>query len=155
MPEHVNISVNPHVGVNPDWNHQCGLTLLEVMIALLLFTFSIMAVSSMQVHSMKSNASTRNGIHDVLAACKSLEKVLAMPYDDVLLVDPDNGYSPMSPDHGPFLIAKTNSTIEWEVSEGFPIRNAKKIAVTIHRFDQGRTRSPLTLVYIKAKGIGQ
>jgi len=136
---------------NVYWKEQNGLTLLELMIAMLFFTVGIMAVSSMLVTSIKSNSKAHKGVCDAVVASRHLEQILAMSYDDALLTDTDNGDTPLSPDHGPFCIAATRSTIEWEIAEDYPAPNTKKITVTIRGPAQGGVENAITIAYVKSR----
>lgn len=130
-----------------------GLTLLENMIALLIFTVALMGIASMQVRSSKIDTEARLAFCRSMVATEYLETFLALPFDDPLLVDPDNGYTPAVADHGPFMMASGRGTIEWEVDDRFPVPNAKRVSVTIRtRGDSGR-RKEVIYDYIKTKGF--
>jgi prepilin-type N-terminal cleavage/methylation domain-containing protein len=133
--------------------NQRGLTLLENLIALLIFTVVLLGAASMQLHSMKINADASRAFCHSMAATEILETILALPFDDPLLSDPDDGYAPDVADHGPFRIASSRATIEWEVDDRFPVPDAKRVSVTIRTtVDHGR-RKVFTYDYIKAKGF--
>lgn len=129
-----------------------GMTLLETMIALLVFSIGVLGVASMQVCGMSNNARALANTYDSAAACQYLETISVLPFDDPLLSDPDDGYAPDDPDHGPFVIPATLSTIEWEVDDQFPIDNAKRISVIIRRRGQDIAGGIPTYDYIKIKG---
>jgi len=132
---------------------QAGLTLLETMIALFVFSVGVLGVASMQVNSMHMNAEARRATCDSIAASEYLEAILAVPYDDPLLRDPDDGFAPGSADHGPFKIKATNSTIEWEVDDRFPVPNTKRISITVRTIGNTLPSKVFTYEYIKAKGF--
>jgi prepilin-type N-terminal cleavage/methylation domain-containing protein len=130
-----------------------GMTLLETMIALLIFSIGVLGIASMQVCSMFNNAKALRLTEDEAAACRYLETILALPFEDPLLSDPDDGYAPSNPDHGPFVVASTSSTIEWEVDDQFPVNNAKRITLWVRLGGQGGSAPVLSFEYIKAKGV--
>ncbi len=130
-----------------------GLTLLETLIALLILSVGILGVASMQVGSIRNNAKARRATCDSVAASESLETILALPYDDPLLRDVDGGYKPSSPDHGPFKIAITLSTIEWEVDDHFPVPNTKRVSITVRMTGKSGMSRVFKYDYIKAKGL--
>ena len=130
---------------------QRGLTLVEVMIALAVFTVGILAVASLQGIGMNAISSAKKGIYDTVAAGGRLESILSMSYDDPLLIDTDDGYDPDNPDHGPFAIAATGSTIEWEVDDDFPAPSTKRISVTVRRPDRSGVFRTFTYEYVKSK----
>jgi hypothetical protein len=132
---------------------QVGLTLLETMIALFVFSVGVLGVASMQVGSMQMNAKAHRATCDSVAACKYLEAILALPFDDPLLRDPDDGFAPDSPDHGPFKIEATHSTIEWEVDDQFPVPNTKRVSITVRISGNPMPSKVFTYEYIKAKGF--
>ena len=128
-----------------------GMTLLEVMIALMLLCVGIMGVAAMLDVSAKSNQKARTGVENNLAAAFVMEQVLALPYDDPRLEDIDDGFDPQQPDHGPFDIGSRSTTVEWEVHRDFPVKNTKRVFVTVrskrgdnafqgHRYDYVKAR---------------
>jgi prepilin-type N-terminal cleavage/methylation domain-containing protein len=135
------------------FHNQKGLTLIENMIALLIFTLVLLGVASMQIHSMRINAEARRTFCQSMVATEYLETILGLPFDDPLLGDPDDGYAPENADHGPFIMVSGRGTIEWEVDGRLPVPDAKRISVTIRSpADVGR-RKVFTYEYLKTKGF--
>ena len=132
-----------------------GLTLIENMVALLIFTAALMGVASLQVYSMKVDGEARRAFHHSMAATEQLETILALPFDDPLLRDTDNGYTPEVADHGPFKIAESRATIEWEVDDRFAVPDAKRVSITIRTPGGGGRRKEFTYNYIKTRGFGK
>lgn len=130
---------------------QKGLTLLENMIALLLLTVALLGAASMQANSIKMNAQARRAFCHSMAVTEILETILSLPFDDPLLVDPDNRYAPAAADHGPFRIASTRATIEWEVDDGFPVTGAKRVSITIRTSSEAGRRKVFTYDYMKTR----
>ncbi len=108
-----------------------GLTLVEVMIALAIFSVGILAVAAMQNVGMAAMARARSGSDHARQAAGQIEAILSMDYDDPALADGDNGYHPESPDHGPQLLPGAKASIEWEVDDDFPFPGTKRIGVTV------------------------
>jgi hypothetical protein len=133
--------------------NQTGLTLLENMIALLLFTVILLGAATMQARSIKFNGEARWAFFHSMAVTESLETILALPFDDPLLDDPDNGYGPAEADHGPFGIASSRATIEWEVDDGFPVPGAKRVTITIRKAGDPGRRKVFTYDYMKTRGF--
>lgn len=131
--------------------NQNGLTLVEVMIALLIFTIGILAVAGMQLNSMRSTADAGKRLYDSVAASRELEKILSQPYDHPSLQDVDRGYHVDTPDHGPFPIQPGGSTVEWEVQDDFPTPASKRITVTIRSFGSNGQRRSFSYDYLKAR----
>ena len=110
-----------------------GMTLLEVVIALLFLTLGVLAVALMQVIGMQVSAHAGLRAGDCIAAADFIEELLSWPYDDPRIFDPDDGFRPASPDHGPVEIKSKGITIEWEVDGSLPMANVKMIFVTVRR----------------------
>ncbi|MCJ8501930.1 prepilin-type N-terminal cleavage/methylation domain-containing protein [Desulfatitalea alkaliphila] len=122
-----------------------GVTLIEIMIALFVFTVGVLAVASMQGVGMAGIAKARLGHAYSLAAGAHIEKLLSMPFDDPLLVDEDDGFHPETPDHGPFSVADGNGRLAWEIADDEPIPGGKRIRVMVTA--QGRGGAPLVFTY--------
>ena len=135
-----------------DLTKEKGLTLIEVMLALTIFTIGILAVAGMQVVSMKTIGNAHRQTCQSVSAANLIERILTQPYDDPLLQDRDNGYEPGVPDHGPYPMNGSPATIEWEVQDDFPVKGTKCITVTVRpkARGEGALRSPSTFQYVRA-----
>jgi type IV pilus assembly protein PilV len=71
-------------------SNEKGFTLLEIIIAISILTFGILAVASMQVSSMRGNSFAGSVTEATALAGDRLERLIALSYDDSLLND-DNG----------------------------------------------------------------
>lgn len=134
---------------------QAGLTLVDSMIALLLFSVGILGTLSMLTVSIYMNAQSRIQTGGLAAASQYLEFMLSLPFNDPLLQDSDDGFSPDTPDHGPFSIAATHSSVEWEVDDQFPLRDSKRVAITIRFAGRKGPRKVFRYEFIKARGFVQ
>lgn len=63
-----------------------GFTLIEVMIALAIFSIGLLAVYSMQISSVRGNAVARDLSDNVSIASARAEALIALPYEDADLV---------------------------------------------------------------------
>ncbi|MBI5063556.1 MAG: prepilin-type N-terminal cleavage/methylation domain-containing protein [Desulfatitalea sp.] len=133
--------------------NQNGLTLVEVMIALAIFSVGILAVAAMQNVGMTALARARSGSDHSRQAAGQIEAILSMDYDDPTLVDGDNGYHPETPDHGPQPLPGGQASIEWEVDDDFPFPGTKRISVTVHAPANGRGGGPVVYDYVKARNF--
>lgn len=129
-----------------------GFSLVEVMIAILLLGIGMVAIAAMQTQNVNSADHARRAIVDTLSVGNQLEHILAMPYNDALLIDTDGEYLLDQPDHGPYPIADTRSTIEWEVNDDAPSVNSKRVTVTVNRQGKGGIQHQVRYDYIKVRG---
>ena len=109
---------------------ETGLSLIETMLALLIFSVGILAAASMQTTSMQSTTRAKSTAYGSRAALAILEKIQALPYTDGLLTDKDGGYDLQNPDFGPIQIDDSSAMLEWEIQDGFPAPGLKRITVT-------------------------
>jgi prepilin-type N-terminal cleavage/methylation domain-containing protein len=133
------------------FTNQYGFTLLEVVIALLIFTIGLLAVAHMQVVSRYCINKAKKGLINDIAAANELERLLALAYEAPQLADLDDGYHPEKADHGPFDIAQTRSTIEWEVDDDYPAAHTKRITVTVRSVHRSGRPQIFSYDYIKSK----
>ena len=131
--------------------HNAGITLIETMLALLIFSVGILAAASMQSSSMKSNIRANQASQGSVAATAFIEMMSALPFDHSLLVDKDGVYDPQNPDFGPVAINGSSTRLEWEVEDDFPRSGLKHITVTARW--QGPAAQAMTLSYelVRAK----
>ncbi len=132
-----------------------GFSLVEVMMAVFVLSIGIVAVTSMQVTSLRQGDNARRSTLDAVNAGICLEQILAMPYNHALLSDTDSAFRPSNPDHGPYSIEDYGGTIEWEICDNFPSSNIKRITVTIRRSTQKGFMHTVSYEYLKAKGYRQ
>ncbi len=129
---------------------QRGLTLIEVMMALTIFTIGILAVAGMQGVSMKAIGKAHWQTRQSVCAASQIEGLLTKTYDHPLLIDTDNGYAPGAPDHGPYEIDGGPATIEWEVEDDFPVHGTKRITVTVRPLNASGSVTPSIFEYVRA-----
>ena len=97
-----------------------GFTLIEVLIALAIFSIGILAVASMQIQSINLNASAQMQSEATTLAVEWLERLKMLPYDHT---DLDEGNNPHQDQFGSY-------TIVWEVTEALDLPT-KRISVTV------------------------
>ena len=105
-----------------------GLTLIEVMLAMAVFSVGILAAASMQTNGMRSMVSARQRLYNTTAAAGRLEMALAMGYDHAMLA---------AGDHGPAALSQSASWIEWAVAQDSPVPGTKIIRVMVRRPARG------------------
>ena len=114
-----------------------GFTLMEVLIALAIFSLGILAIGTMQINSANSNTGARIHTEESTWLVDRIERMAALSYDD-----PDLAAGAHSVVQGAY-------TISWTVVEDSPVAGAKRIAVTATGAHP-RSR-PLTINFIKAR----
>ena len=115
-----------------------GFTLLEVMIAVAILAFGILAVASMQTSSMYGNSVANRLTEGTGWAGSKMEELLAIPETDAQL---------STGTHGPETVMSGVSRYEvnWEVIDSVdslnPLEDAKLIVVTVTWQDKGNPKS--------------
>jgi prepilin-type N-terminal cleavage/methylation domain-containing protein len=124
-------------------NNEKGFTLIEIMVALFVFTVGILALNKLQLVAIRGNANA-NGLTGASSwAAAQVENLLALEYDDALLQDVEGG------DGGEGLAGLDDNTaakadgfvdsldgnfrILWNVADDEPFRNIKTIRVIATR----------------------
>ena len=116
-----------------------GFTLIEVLIALAIFSIGILAVASMQIRSINLNASAQIQSEATTLAVEWLERLKMLPYDHT---DLDELNNPHQDQFGSY-------TIRWEVAETLDLPT-KKITVTV--INANPNAKDVMLSTIKAQG---
>jgi prepilin-type N-terminal cleavage/methylation domain-containing protein len=129
-----------------------GFTLIEVIVAIAILSFGILAIASMQVSSMRGNAFAAATTEGATWAGDQVEKLANLPWDDALIQDADGdgaaglddiGFdddpgTQADADHG---VTQGGYTIQWNVVDNAVINNTKTISVIVtwtYRSDQKR-----------------
>ena len=115
-----------------------GFTLLEVMIAIAILSFGILAVASMQTSSIYGNSMANRLTEGTGWAGNKMEELLTIPDTDAEL---------SSGTHGPETVMSGVSRydVNWEVIDSVdpsnPLADAKLITVTVTWQDKGNPKS--------------
>jgi prepilin-type N-terminal cleavage/methylation domain-containing protein len=126
---------------------QSGYTLIEVLIALAIFSIGFMAVSVMQIRSINHNASARMQTEATTLAAHWMERLILLPWDDENLSETGNPHSVQVPPY----------TVVWNITKadagdpvygGLPLKN---IELTVDG-DNPNAR-PVTVRFIKGQGL--
>jgi type IV pilus assembly protein PilV len=118
---------------------QNGFTLLEVIIALVIFSIGLLAVASMQMSAIKGNHFSGTLTEATNWAADQMETLLSLPYTDVDLAAGDH----TAPQEDIYTIA-------WNVLDDATTNNTKTITITVAWTDRGSPRT-LILQGIKAR----
>ena len=112
-----------------------GFSLLEVMIALAVFTISFLGFYNLQLNSVGGNAKAREITTSAVWASDMTERLLGVDYDDPLLDDDDNngaaGLDAIGTADGSLASEDGRYTMYWNIAVGVPLVNVKHIRVTI------------------------
>ena len=117
-----------------------GFTLLEVIVAISILTFGLLAVASMQMTAIRGNYNASNITEATTVAQDRLEDLMGLLYSDPLLA-PGNGLSDPAPP------SPSGYTITYDVLDNNPMMNTRLITVTVQWQDKGvQKQSVLTCV---------
>jgi prepilin-type N-terminal cleavage/methylation domain-containing protein len=126
---------------NPKIVGDRGFTLIEVLIAMAIFSIGILGVAGMQVSAINGNGTARRSTEACAWATDQIEKLMSLPYGDAELDSAGN----------PHQVVQGVYTIQWNVTDntapgGTP--NTKNINVTVT--SRGRT---LSVDFVKARDV--
>jgi type IV pilus assembly protein PilV len=125
-----------------------GFTLLEVIIALFILAFGLLAIASMQATAIKGNSQAMGLTEASTLAQDRMERFISLAYTDPSLNDPngdntngldttgagaDNTFTWTDPSGVVY-------TAFWNVAIDRPIPNVKTIRMTVQWIDRGLTR---------------
>lgn len=115
-----------------------GFTLVEVLVAMVVLSIGIIALTSMQSTGIKGNATANILTTGGTWAADTVEQVFAMDYDT--LAD------------GNTTSVDGNYSINWDVTDDTPMPDTKTVAITVSSPDMGQQRN-VVINYIKAKYV--
>lgn len=111
-------------------NRQDGFTLVEVLMAVAILSFGLLAVASMQITAIRGNSTSMDVTEAMDAVQDRVEKLLAVNigHDDLSSLG----------SHSETYMDKYQ--VEWTVQDNTPIINVKTITVTVTWTDRGNTK---------------
>lgn len=137
-------------------NNQAGFTLIEVLIAIVIFSFGILAVAAMQITSIQGNAKSRLTSEASNVAYSEMDRLLTLDFADVQLINTDNdgvltdstvatadGSNPNNP-------LFNNYNVFWNIVDDAPYAGVKTVGVVVTWNDRNVPRT-LFLTNIKAQ----
>lgn len=125
-----------------------GFTLLEVIVAMAILAFGLLAVASMQVTAIRGNAFASGATQGSTWAVDQMEKLMALPYTHADLVDSD-GDGAGGLDNTTFdddagtagdadhQVNQGRFAIHWNVADNQVINNTKTVRVIVTWADHG------------------
>jgi len=143
-----------------------GFTLVEVLVAMLIFAFGILAVINMQYVASQTNTRSRHVTEGMLIAQNRVEQLMALPYDHTTLADDGGG-----DDLNAGVDSQAGKTVDeelldaghrespaqpyyrvgWNVRDDWPYAETKTIRVIVKWVDLS-TKHSFTIDTIKAEG---
>jgi prepilin-type N-terminal cleavage/methylation domain-containing protein len=121
-----------------------GFSLIEVLIAMAIFSIGILALTSLQIRSINQNATAKMQTAATILAVDWMEQLISRPYDDAWLDEADS----------PFEVQRGSYTIVWDVNEdpnnyGLPIKQ-----IDVQVTSANRNAKAVNLTSIKWQGSG-
>jgi prepilin-type N-terminal cleavage/methylation domain-containing protein len=118
-----------------------GYTLIEVLIAMTIFTLGFLALATLQIKSITQNARAKMLTDTTTMAVESLERLISLPYNHT---DLSQQNSPHSINTGPY-------TIQWSVQDDMPVTAAKTIVLQVTGANP--YAKPITISYVKGQSF--
>ena len=130
-----------------------GFTILEILVAITILAFGLLAIATMQGASIKGNARAISISEGVTLAQDRAERIGRLAYDDVTLDDGDGinaGSAGLDDDEansdeqeGSVKLVPNGRdyNIYWNVAEDWPITNTKTIRLFVVWTERGAQRS--------------
>ena len=118
-------------------NRQNGFTLVEVLIAITILAFGMLAVASMQIWGIRGNSTAIWHTEAATAVASEIERLMALPYDDADLTAGDQG-----------PVTQGNYKLEWYVTVDAPVNNTKTIKVKVTWDDRGLDKEATFYYYL-------
>jgi prepilin-type N-terminal cleavage/methylation domain-containing protein len=115
---------------------QNGFTLLEVIVAISILMFGILAVASMQSASIQGNDFSISLTEGTTLAADRVEKLVALPYTHADLTA-TTGTPHTAATTSPF----TGYAVSWTVTDNSPITDTKTVLVTVSWTEHGNAKS--------------
>ncbi len=115
-----------------------GFTIIEVLIAMIIFAVGILAIAKMQIVSINGNNIAGKYTEGSTLGVSEIENIIATAYDDVTLADGTNG-----------TVTQGIYTINWTITDSVPIPNVKNINMAVTWNLKGQAKS-FTTNYYKA-----
>lgn len=92
----------------PEQTHESGFTLIEVLIAMVIFSIGVLAVASMQTNALLGNTKGLSQTEATSWATSQVEQLMSLPFTDPLLRSATS-HGPVTPD------PENQYQIDWSV----------------------------------------
>ena len=145
-----------------------GFTLLEIMMALAIFSIGVLGVAKLQLSATSGTASSRGYTEAAALGQRQIEYLMSLPYDDVLLGDTDGDGTNQDADNdgtdddsGNFGLDDRNGgadqavTVDtvynlfWNIAVDEPVTGAKKIRLIVRWKSSGFSTRQISFDTVK------
>jgi len=116
-----------------------GYTLIEVLIAMAIFAVGFLALATLQIKSIKQNASAKMYTEATSVAVESLERLISLPYD----------HSDLNQGNNPHSMTTGGYTIKWNVQDDIPVTATKTIVINVTGTNP--YAKPITIHFVKGQ----
>ncbi len=131
-----------------------GFTLIEILIAMVIFSIGLLAVAKMQISSIQGNSYSQEVTDATILAKDKVEELMAVNYNNLNFLDDvdgdgnDGGGLDDTGNDADYSLPIGRYTMSWNVSIGFPIDSTKTLRIIVNWQDRGQTKN-VTMDYMK------
>jgi prepilin-type N-terminal cleavage/methylation domain-containing protein len=118
-----------------------GFALIEVLMAMVIFTVGILALAGLQITTISGNAAARMQTEATAIGARIVERLRSLPFDHEDLLATVRPHSLPSGGSRPY-------TVNWTVRADVPVNGTKTVRVTVTPFNRinGRTVTIDTII---------
>jgi len=118
-------------------NQYQGYTIIEVLMAMAMFTLGFLALATLQTKSISQIARSRMQTEATTMAVESLERLISLPYSHAELDQKNN----------PHRLKEGGYTIEWNIQDDVPVTATKTIVIQVTGANP--LAKPITISFVK------
>jgi len=118
-----------------------GFALIEVLMAMVIFTVGILALTGLQITTIRGNAEARMQTEATAFGARVVERLRSLPFGHDDLVTTVHPHSLPASGSRPY-------TVDWTVIADIPVNGTKTVRVTVTPFNKinGRTVTISTII---------
>ena len=131
-------------------DNDLGFTLLEVIVAISVFTVGLLAVVSMQVSAIRGNTAAGGVTEATSWLSDQMEKMMVLPFDHPQLEDRDGdgtdkgsgedaklGLEDVTPETADHWVSRGRYSLYWNIAPGEATKDTKTVKVIVTWTDHG------------------